>query len=206
VFAWFLPYLHWVTLPLQYLYTHLHELGHAIVAFATGGQNIVIRVFADGSGETLSRGGVQLLVSPAGYIGSTVMGAAVLAFSGTKQGARKAAIGLLVLMIFALVVWVRGDLVGVVSALVIIALLAFVARTSPEVAPALMQFIGLFLCVTSLQSVLQTLKIANVALVENDAQILHQATGIPAIISATLWSGISLGVAWWGLRRAWSAG
>ncbi|MEQ1823090.1 MAG: M50 family metallopeptidase [Fimbriimonadaceae bacterium] len=205
VISWFVPYLHWLTLPLQYLYTHLHELGHAIAALLTGGQQIVIRVFADGSGETVSLGGVQILVSPAGYIGSTLMGALVLAFSGTRHGARNAAIGLLTLMIIGLAFWIRGDLVGLLSAIVIIAMFAFLARTNNETGQKLVQFIGLFLCVTSLQSVLQTLHFSRVAQIENDAQILEQATGIPAILSATLWAGISIGVAWWGLRRAWSA-
>ncbi len=205
VLAWFVPYLHWATLPLQYLYTHLHELGHALVAFATGGRGITIAVFADGSGVTRSYGGWQILVSPAGYIGATVMGAVILALSATKEGARKAVIGLLALMAFALTVWLRGDLVGVLSAVLIMGGLVGLLRARTVLVQEVVQFIGLFLCVMSLQAVLQILRITPVAMAENDAEILQNATGIPAVLSATLWAGISIGVAWWGLKRAWSA-
>jgi Peptidase M50B-like len=205
VLAWFIPYLFWVTLPLQYLYTHLHEMGHALVAFATGGRGITIQVFADGSGVTRSYGGWQLLVSPAGYIGATVMGALVLALSATRDGARKALLGLLALMVFGLVFWIRGDVVGILSALLVIGGFGVLLRSKTLPIQEIVQFLGLFLCVTSLQAVLQILKIGQVVIAGNDAEILQEATHIPAIVSAILWSGVSFAVAWWGLRRAWSA-
>ena len=72
IVSWVVPILSLLTLPLQYLYTHLHEIGHAIVAAGTGGHDIEIKVFANGSGVTTSLGGSQLLISPAGYVGATL--------------------------------------------------------------------------------------------------------------------------------------
>jgi hypothetical protein len=133
------------------------------------------------------------------------MGAAILALSATKAGAKKSLIGLLSLMAFALVFWLRGDLMGLLTAVLIVGILALLLRAKDWPVQEVVQFIGLFLCMTSLQAVLQTLRITPVAMGENDAEILQKATGIPAILSATLWAGISIGVAWMGLKRAWAA-
>jgi hypothetical protein len=200
--AWFVPVMQLFTLPLQFLYTHLHEIGHAIAAMITGGSGIWITVHADGSGLTSSWGGSQLVMSPAGYVGATAMGAGVLALSRTKEGARDAIVGLFIVLLAGLVLWVRGDVVGITTAVGLIGVLFVLARQSwvQDVA----QFIGLYMCAASVQAVMQTMNLNPLAYQQNDAQILQEATGIPAIVSAFVWTGISFALAWLGLRRAWS--
>ena len=62
VILWFLPFLRWATVPLQYLNTHIHEAAHAITTVATGGMVANIEVHANGNGETYTTGGINFLI------------------------------------------------------------------------------------------------------------------------------------------------
>lgn len=206
--AYFVPILRWPMLPLQYLYTHLHEIGHALAAVATGGEGVRIFVHADGSGVTTSMGGSQLLVSPAGYIGATAMGALLLAFSRTVLGAQRSFQALAVLMFLAMVAWIRigsDGLVGFLTGLLFTLGFAWLGFRKPDGHTQwIAQFLGVFLSLSSIRAVLITLHIGGVAMGEDDAMILQRTTGIPAVLSALLWTAASLALAIWGLRRAWS--
>jgi hypothetical protein len=206
--AYFVPILRWPMLPLQYLYTHLHEIGHALAAVATGGEGVRIYVHADGSGVTSAFGGSQLLVSPAGYIGATAMGALLLAFSRTVVGAQRAFQGMFFLMFIAMVAWIRigsEGLVGFATGLLFALGFAWLGfRKADGHTQWIAQFLGVFLSLSAIRAVLITLHIGGVAVGEDDAMILQRTTGIPAVLSAFVWTAISLGIAWLGLRRAWS--
>src|SRR5690348_13779126 len=113
--SWFIPFLNLAFRPLQLLYTHLHELGHALVAFMTGASNIQIEVFRNGSGMTTFNGGWYVLVSPAGYLGATIFGAAILLMSKNEKGAKTALAGVGAVLLFSAVFWLRGDAIGLIS-------------------------------------------------------------------------------------------
>lgn len=202
--SWVIPILALAALPIQYLYTHLHEISHALVAVATGGTGVTIRVFADGSGVTTSFGGWQLLVSPAGYVGGTIFGAAILFWSRSAEGARKALSSIAVVLGIGLLLWIRGDLFGLISAVLGIAGLALAAKYLKGDALAFCgQFIGAYLSLASLQAVFSIFGFGSMAMQVNDAVILEQATGIPAALSALLWAGVSVTVVVAMLIRAW---
>ncbi len=202
--SWVIPILALAALPIQYLYTHLHEISHALIAVATGGTGVTIRVFADGSGITGSFGGWQLFVSPAGYVGGTVFGAAVLFAARTAEGARRAFLALAVTLGIGLLLWIRGDLFGVTSA--ILGVLALVGAAKFLKGDTLVfwgQFVGAYLSLASLQAVFSIFGFGAMAMQENDAIILERATGIPAPLSALLWAGVSVTVVVAMLIRAW---
>jgi hypothetical protein len=67
-----------VLLPLKLLVVLVHEIWHALAAIATGGKVDEIRLSADQSGLTLARGGSYVVVASAGYVGSSLTGAALL--------------------------------------------------------------------------------------------------------------------------------
>lgn len=207
VLSWVVPLLAMVTLPLQYIYTHLHEAGHALAFLASGGSGVTIRVFADGSGVATGLGGNPLLISPAGYVGATAFGALVIAMSKNDRGARAALLVMAWVLGIAMVLWVRGDVVGLISGIVGVAVLALAATQLKDDARLFAaQFFGLFMGLASLQAVFATLHIGQVAMGKNDAHILEEITGIPAILSAALWSAASLALVIWALRRSWSSG
>lgn len=202
--AYFVPVLRWPLLPFHYLYTHLHELGHAIAAMATGGQFIRIELAPDGSGVTTSNGGWQLFVSPAGYVGATAFGAGILALSRNAKGAQIAFRVLFAIMAIGMLCWIRG-VFGFATGLVFTALFGWLGfRKDDGHTQWLAQFLGVFLSLSSIQAVLITLHIGGMAMGEDDAMILERTTGIPAVFSALVWTAVSVAIAIWGLRRAWA--
>lgn len=70
---WDVPYLR----PLRYFSTAIHEACHALAAILTGGT--VVEIHLDGeSGHMQSYGGIRLIVSPAGYVGTALIGMLLL--------------------------------------------------------------------------------------------------------------------------------
>ena len=60
--------------PIILLVTYLHELGHAVGSWITGGEVISITVNQDGSGLTTTRGGSRSIILMGGYLGSAIFG------------------------------------------------------------------------------------------------------------------------------------
>lgn len=200
-----IPYASYILLPVQYLNTHIHELGHALAAVMTGGRVLNIHVFAAGNGVTMTGGGFELIISSAGYVGATIFGGLMVAFSNTEKGARTMLQLLGAVMLLSMALWVRGDVVGVLSGLFWV-LGAFVASLKMRGLGLIVvaQFIGIQQCLSALQSLWVLLRITTYPGIENDAMNLEKSTGIPAMVWALVWSAISLAVLWVSFRRGWS--
>jgi hypothetical protein len=202
--VWCLPIARWLVVPLIYLNTILHEIGHAVVTLATGGQVAGIRIFADGSGVTLAQGGWLVFITAAGYVGATLIGGAMVYFGRTPLGARRALIALACVVGGALVLWIRGDAVGVVAAIAwTLGLGIAAANLSDDGARTLAQFLGIAQCLASAQAFLVLLQLTASANVQNDAGILAQRTLIPAAVWALAWAVFSLVVLVVTLKHAW---
>lgn len=203
--AYVLPIVSIVLLPIQYLNTHFHELFHALACVFTGGSVSTIGVHADGSGVTMVSGGSQVIVTSAGYLGTAALGVFVLMAAKTAEGARKWLWALTAGLGLAMVLWVRGDAVGVLSGFFWIAALGFAAmRLRGEGLLLAVAFLGVQLCLHSVQSLLVLLNLSAFTGVESDAAIMGSATGIPALFWALLWTGIGGLFMFTGLKRAWS--
>lgn len=199
-----LPYASLLLLPIQYLNTHIHEFCHAFAAVATGGRVQDIQVYAAGNGETLLGGGWTVVVASAGYVGATIFGGLMVAFSRTEKGAQAMLRLLGVLMAISMALWVRGDWVGVGSGVFwVLTALIVAAKAKGMGLTVTAQFIGIQQCLSALQSLWVLLKINAYPGIENDAAILQEATSIPAMAWAILWSLISLGVLWASFRQGW---
>lgn len=202
---WALPVLHWLMLPLQYLNTHLHELAHAFVAQSSGGQVSHIQVFANGSGATFSLGGNALLTASAGYVGATLIGIAMVLASRTEKASRTVLRALAVVLAFGMLIWVRGDVVGIVSGLAWIAALWIVGgRAKGNTLLFAAQFVGVQQCLNSVQSIYILLQLSAMTEAQSDAKILEGLTRIPALFWASAWCLISVAALGWGLRKAWT--
>lgn len=202
--TWLVPALSLLTLPIVYLNTHIHELMHALMTLATGGSARTILVLADGSGVTQSAGGNTFLIASAGYVGASAVGAGLIVLGSDARRARQALSGLAILLVLGLVLWVRGDLVGLLSILGWIALLfVFSKQASGPAAMLGAQFLGMQQCLASVQALWVLLGISALSGVENDAQIAADASGIPGIVWAVGWCGVSLLAMVLALRKAW---
>lgn len=60
--------------PIILLVTYLHELGHAVGSWITGGEVVDITINQDGSGLTRTIGGSRAVILMGGYIGSAIFG------------------------------------------------------------------------------------------------------------------------------------
>ena len=69
---WYLTNL--ILYPFSILATIFHEFGHALMTLLTGGKVLKIVISEDESGSTHFVGGVPCLITPAGYMGSTLVG------------------------------------------------------------------------------------------------------------------------------------
>jgi hypothetical protein len=73
-----IPYLSLALYPFALFVTLLHEWSHAVMGTITGGSVQSLTISPDLSGLTTFNGGIQALIAPAGYLGATLAGAAIL--------------------------------------------------------------------------------------------------------------------------------
>ncbi len=200
-----MPHLRPVVLPLVYLNTHIHELCHALTAVLTGGEAQRILVFADGSGLAPVRGGSILLVASAGYTGAAIIGGLLIAGARTPETARRMLWLTFGFLLFSMVFFVRGDLIGIMSGLFWLAALAAAAWWLRGVQLTFAaQFLGLQQCLTSLQAFLALFTLTATTEVQSDARILEGLSGVPAIAWASGWLVVSILCVGTSLKRAWA--
>jgi hypothetical protein len=205
VVGYLVPLAGTLLLPLQYLNTHLHELGHAMAAVVTGGHVEHILIRSDGSGVTPISGGLMLLIGPAGYVGAACIGAVLIYYGRTENGARVMLRALAIIMSIGLLLWLRGDLFGIGSGIVWIgALFGGASLLKGRGLLFAAQFLGIQQCLTSLQAVFGLLQISAYTGYHSDARLMQDATMIPAVVWAFGWCLLSLVLIVWTLRAAWN--
>lgn len=146
-----------------------------------------------------------MLTGSAGYVGSSIIGALIIATSRDEAGARRSLWIVSIVLLLSLALWVRGDVVGVVALILWAAALILLARYAKDRWLLFCaQFLGLVQCATSIQALLVVLRVATSHETQTDAEILNQATGVPSLLWALSWSLISAVLIALALRRAWS--
>ncbi|MBL8068883.1 MAG: M50 family metallopeptidase [Armatimonadetes bacterium] len=192
VALWAVPGLRILMLPFIYLGTHIHELCHAVMALATGGQPESIHVFMDGSGVTPVSGGNVLLVAAAGYPGAAFAGSLLILSGKTERGARRAFAGVATALGLSLLLLVRGDLAGVLSALFWIPVLACAAwKLDDGQIRFASQFVGIVVGLNAFQSLLNLWNISLSGSIPTDATILAEHYWIPAPIWSALFFALA---------------
>jgi hypothetical protein len=184
----------WTVYPLKILVVFFHELSHAIAAFVTGGSVVEIRIEAQEGGMCVVRGGNNFLLTSAGYLGSLCWGGVLLLLARRAPRARVVAASLGMLLVAVSLLFIRpligfGFLFALVSGAVI-AVLAL--RLPPWVSAVFLKIAGLTSCLYALLDI--KADIIDHPLLPTDAQLLAQATGIPALLWGLIWLGIALPV------------
>ncbi|HLO97352.1 MAG TPA: M50 family metallopeptidase [Fimbriimonas sp.] len=187
----FIPILHWVLLPFDYLNTHVHEAFHALAAVGSGGETLRIEVYANSEGVTFTRGGIAPLIQSAGYIGASLLGALMIASSKSVESARKWLTGLGIALAVIMVLWVRGDMVGISIGVFWTALLLIGSRKlNKDVILFAVQFLGVQQCLNSLKSLRDLVYLSASGDARTDAAALAESTHLPATFWAVLWGVI----------------
>ncbi|KUI72792.1 hypothetical protein VM1G_08308 [Cytospora mali] len=100
---WNIPYVRYVLWPFKMLVIAFHEFGHAFACKLTGGKVESISLDPREGGVTHMRGGKGAITLPAGYLGSSLVGA-LLIFCGFDIVASKVA-SFVVGACFLLIIW-----------------------------------------------------------------------------------------------------
>ncbi|MFA6235161.1 MAG: M50 family metallopeptidase [Bacteroidota bacterium] len=181
-----------VLYPVKLFVVLLHELSHAAAALLTGGSVVEIQIDSRIGGLALTQGGWSWVIVSSGYLGSMLLGGAILLLSLRSRSASIVAVATGVLVILVTIIFVRNSF-GLIFGLLFGAALLAAARWLPALWLALLvQYLGSMSCLYALVDVKEDL-----LTLENrvtDASILSGMTGIPAIVWGVLWSALSLAV------------
>lgn len=192
----------WAAYPLKLLVVVLHETGHAVATWAVGGQVDGMSIDRFQGGRTIGRIPAGLLpgivVASAGYVGSTLFGAAILVAAARARSGRGILTTLAALLAAALILWVRDPFTVLFLALTAASLL-LAARLLPDaISRAAAIFLGVFAAAYALWDIRDDLFSFRSG---TDADLLAAATGVPAIAWAILWAVVALLVIRTALRR-----
>ncbi|KIM25998.1 hypothetical protein M408DRAFT_330785 [Serendipita vermifera MAFF 305830] len=106
---WHVPYLKYILYPFKLLTVALHEFSHALAGVLTCARIHSIQLDPDEGGATRMSGGVPLITLPAGYLGSSFMGACMIA-CGFNTNASKIATLVLAAVFLLSLFWARKQL------------------------------------------------------------------------------------------------
>ncbi|MEP6787399.1 MAG: M50 family metallopeptidase [Acidobacteriota bacterium] len=207
--AWYLPALGLVVYPLQLFATFIHESSHALVTLITGNSVMSLTVSPDGSGMVWSKssGLSSLLISSAGYLGTTAFGTLLLVWMRYGFSSRLAlyiSSGLVGVMtvVFGFLAPFWNLLANVTFGSVVFTIFSGAVLTAGLFAIAKfasqkwVNFALAFLSVQCLLNAFFSLKdlfvISAATNQATDAANMAAATGIPALLWVIVWIGISL--------------
>lgn len=218
VLLWFIPYAEILTYPFHIFVTFIHEGGHALAALVTGHSVESLSVATDGSGLTVSsgQGGLfsRMFIASAGYLGAMTFGALLLVLIRRATAARivlLSSAGLIfgLTMIFGLIkpFYSMTGLWGVpftllAGSIISVALVLIARFASARVATFFVSFLAVQ-CVLNALFDLKTVLFLSSPFgpsVPTDAANMAQATGIPALLWASLWIILAFGILWFAMR------
>lgn len=185
--------------PLKILIVFFHEASHAIATILTGGEVISLSVSADQGGLVISRGGGRFWTLTAGYLGSLVIGIALLiAATRTKLDRQVMALcGVVMLIItgfYVREVFALGFTIGI--GFMMIAAAVFLNHNTNDM---ILRVIGL----TSMIYVPFDIFSDTIARSSqrSDARMLAEEFGGTTVIWGGLWLVISIVIIVWSLRH-----
>jgi hypothetical protein len=188
-----IPFGSYALYPFALFVTMAHETGHALMSVATGGTVQSLTVSADLSGLTKTLGGIQALIAPAGYLGATALGAALLL---TPLRFARWALAALALIPLADVALFHPDPFTAVWAIVFLAALGAAAWKLPGRWAAFLQMvIGLEAGLNAIRDLLTLLLLSGTSShIYTDAVAESRALFFPAFVWAGLWAALSAAI------------
>lgn len=172
--------------PVRLFVTVMHELGHAVATILTGGHVESITIFPSGAGLTLSRGGNLFLIASAGYLGSLLVGAILLALAKRRRGSERALQVLAVVLLAVDVAFVRNVFGFVVTLGLAVALWAIVWKAPGWLPRFTISLLAVLNCIYAVLD-LTGLFALSAGRANTDAELMATATGVPAIVWAAIW-------------------
>jgi hypothetical protein len=188
-----------VVYPFRLFVVFLHEIGHGVAAFLTGGRVLSIGISPDEGGVCVTRGGIPFVVLNAGYLGSLLFGALFLLLGARRSNATPVVGAIGVFTIVAALLYVRTWFGFAYTLLAGLVLLLVAAKLQPAASQWLLTAIG------SMSMLYAVADIASDVIFRHpgtsDAAALARLSGIPALAWGFIWIGLSLAVLVTVMRR-----
>jgi len=215
--SWYLPFVAYLVYPLQLFATFVHESSHALMGLITGNSVMSLTVSPDASGMVWSQAPPfsSLLISSAGYLGTTAFGTLLLVWMRFNYSSRLALyissglVGVMTLA-FGFITPFYNFLANVTFASVVFTVFAGIVLSAGLAAIAKLaplkwaNFAVAFLAVQCLLNAFFSLKdlfiISAAGTQPTDAANMAAATGIPALAWVVIWIGISVVMITVGMR------
>jgi hypothetical protein len=195
-----IPYGSYPLYPFKLFATWIHESFHGLAALLTGGSVSSVEIYSDTSGLTqslLSQSmGAQAFVASMGYLGTSIVGAILLALRQRPRAQRWALSVLAVAMVLSLVVWVRNLFGGVTVAVLAVGIGLLALRGADRWASIITNVLASQACVNALLDIRVLYSVGE----GSDAAAMARIVGLWPWFWATLWMGLSILLFW----VAWS--
>ena len=218
VISWYIPLVGYLTYPLRIFATFIHEGGHALASVLTGSAVSSLSVSPDGSGEVYSMpAGLfsGLLISSAGYLGTTAFGVGLLAWMRYGRSSRIALMvsaGFVAVMtvVFGFILpffnlfttsTVGGFFFTIFSGAILAIGLAAIAKFAPaKWANFAVAFLAVQCLLSAAVDLINVFFISATTSMHSDAANMAAATGIPGIVWVLVWMVVSIVMISIGLR------
>ncbi|KAJ9070032.1 hypothetical protein DSO57_1012726 [Entomophthora muscae] len=187
---WNLPVLKLILYPFKLITVAFHEFSHALAGVCTGATILAIKVDPDEGGVTLMRGGAQCFTLPAGYLGSSLIGALMI-FTGFNILASKVMTIFIALSLLACLYWAKNWLLRGLTVLFIAIIVLLWVFGKGDIMRYVVLFMGVMSCCYSLWDIVEDLVFRKVN--ESDAtKFARLWCCCPAQVCGFLWFIISL--------------
>ncbi len=186
----------WPLYPFKLLVVLMHESSHALATLLVGGSVDQIRISPDQGGVTISRyvPGLlrQIIISSAGYVGSSVSGCVLLWVAARSKEGRWPLVALAGWCALVTLLYVRDGftLLFVAGCAVALALLARFG--APLLRRGVLVFLAAFSCSYALYDIRDDLLHVSSWSGGTDADALAKATYIPALVWGVGWGLLSI--------------
>ncbi|PVU90204.1 hypothetical protein BB561_004984 [Smittium simulii] len=186
---WHMPVLKYLLYPFKLVTVAFHEFSHAFVGILTGAKILAIKLDPNEGGSTTMTGGSLYCTLPAGYLGSSFIGALMI-FCGFNETATKVASVLIVLCLLVTLFWSRNILSAVVSISFIAVIILLWVFWDGKGLKYIILFMGVMSCFYSLWDIVDDLIARKVN--DSDATLFAKATGFSSRCCGCLWLMVSL--------------
>ncbi|GAA5876602.1 hypothetical protein JCM3774_005997 [Rhodotorula dairenensis] len=188
---WVTPVVKWVLWPFKMLIVAWHEFSHAATGCCTGAKIKSISLDPREGGVTMMAGGISAITLPAGYLGSSLIGAALI-FCGFDITASKVAAIIVGVSFLFTAWWSRRDWLTILTILIATGLIVgFFFIAHGQALRWYMLFLGVMSCLYSVYDILDDLILRKVN--ESDASVFAKRYGGSSQCWGVIWGLISLG-------------
>lgn len=203
------PYGRLVLYPFALFSTWVHEMSHGVAALLLGGDVEWLKIYPDTSGLARTRrpdnAFATAFVASAGYVGTSIVGAAMLAARRFERVGANGTAAFGAAMLLSVVLWVRNPF-GVVALLIIGGLLvAAGAKLKGETAASLYAFLAATCSLNAFTNIKDllgrgTMQVGGQVVSHSDANTVAAALLLPAWFWAGSWLLLAVVLTGVGLR------